>query len=306
MKRALIATLFNEADNVSRWWAGLMRQTVLPDEMVIVDGGSTDGTWETLQQLARQSPVPVTLKQRRCNIAEGRNLAIRLTDAEIIATSDAGSFTDLNWFGEITRPLLENPAIDIVGGKNVPLTENEFQKLIGRLESAPAEPKEGEMNGSARNTAYRRTTWAAVGGYPEWLTLTGEDALFNRQLFQLGKRFSYNPAAVVHWEVRGNVKAYFKMFYSYGYGSAEAQLDRSYFLRRTLIMLFPPLLLLSKHRFHFVKFRYCKNAASARGWLAGRLKGHRPPADWKKVQGILLSPESQKHLAQTGTAQPFQ
>ena len=116
MKRALITTLFNEADNVSRWWDCLMQQTVLPDEIIIVDGGSTDGTWEKLSELARSSPVPVQLKQQRCNIATGRNLTVRMTDADLIATSDAGSFPDPGWFGEITRPLLEDSAVDIVGG----------------------------------------------------------------------------------------------------------------------------------------------------------------------------------------------
>ncbi len=298
MKTALIATLFNEADNVSRWWDCLMRQTVLPDEIVIVDGGSKDGTWEKLQALAAQSRVPVKLEQHRCNIAEGRNRAIRMTDAEIIATSDAGSFADPHWFCEITRPLLEHEIIDIVGGKNVLLTETSFQKFVVELEPMPAEPKDGEKNGSARNTAFRRATWAAVGGYPEWLTLTGEDALFNCQLHLLGKRFSYNPAAVVGWQIRTNATAYYKMFYQYGYGSAEAQLDRTYFLRRTLIMLFPPLLLLSRHRSHYLGFRYRRNAASVRGWLAGLWKGRRPPAGWKKVRGVLLSVKAQQHLAQ--------
>ena len=296
MKRALIATLFNEADNVSRWWDSIVRQTVLPDELVIVDGGSTDGTWERMQELARSSPVPVRLKQQRCNIAEGRNLAIKMTGAEIIASSDAGSFPDPRWFSEITRPLLENAAIDIVGGKNVLLAENEFQKFAARLEGVPPEPKEGERQGSARNTAYRRAAWAAVGGYPEWLTLTGEDALFNWQLFKLGKRFSYNPAAVVRWQMRETDAAYFKMYYQYGYGSAEALLDRSYFLRRILIMLFPPILLFSRHRFAFVGFRYRRNVASATGWLAGQLQGHRPPLGWGRREGILLSPEAQDSL----------
>ena len=97
MKTALIATLFNEGDNVSRWWNSLQQQTALPDEIAIVDGGSTDGTWEKLQALARQSPVPVKLKQQRCNIAGGRNLAIEMTAAEIIAANDAGIRAERRW-----------------------------------------------------------------------------------------------------------------------------------------------------------------------------------------------------------------
>ena len=99
-------------------------------EIAIVDGGSTDGTWETLQELSRQSPVPVRLEQRRCNIAAGRNRAIALTTAEIIAATDAGSFPEPDWFAEITRPLLEDAGVDCTGGLNLAGDETEFQPLV--------------------------------------------------------------------------------------------------------------------------------------------------------------------------------
>jgi GT2 family glycosyltransferase len=298
MKRAIIATVYNEVDNISRWWECLAQQKVLPEEIVIVDGGSQDGTWEKLQELTRHSPVPVRLKQQHCNIAEGRNLAIAMTDAEIIASSDAGTILDPNWFGEITRPLLEDKTIDIVGGKNVLLAESEFQKFVAIIEGEPAEPANGEIHGSGRNTAYRRSAWADVGGYPEWLTLTAEDALYNHELYQAGKRLSYNPAAVVYWMTRNNADDYFKMLYRYGYGSAEAQFNFfPYYFRKMMIVLFPQLLPFSRHHFHFLSFRYRKNLASASGWLAGWRKGHRPPFGWKKIKGTMMSPEAQQFLA---------
>jgi glycosyltransferase involved in cell wall biosynthesis len=296
MKRALIATLFNEADNVSSWWDCLLRQTVLPDEIVIVDGGSTDGTWEKLSELARQSPVPVKLEQQRCNIAAGRNRAIQLTDADIIAATDAGCSPDAAWFGEITRPLLDNPTVDIVGGKNVPDCKNQFQKFLEQIEGNPTEPVTDGPQGSGRNTAYRRQLWADVGGYPEWLTLTAEDSQFNYQWHRASKKFFYNRDAVVHWPVRETAAAYYKMLYHYGYGAGEALQDTPYFLRRLAIMLFPPLLLLSSHRWSFLKFRYCRSAASALGWLAGRCKGRRPPANWRRIKGAFLSPQTQAFL----------
>ena len=140
MKRALIATVFNESDNVAGWWGALQQQTVLPDEIVVVDGGSRDGTWEKLGDLARRSKVPVRLDQRSCNIAAGRNRAIALTDAEIIAATDAGSSPEAEWFGEITRPLLEDPSVDVVGGRSVSLSENEFQRYLLQFEGQPPEP----------------------------------------------------------------------------------------------------------------------------------------------------------------------
>ena len=297
MKRALIATLFNEADNVSRWWKCVAQQTVLPDEIAVVDGGSTDGTWEKLQELARQSPVQVRLKQQRCNIAAGRNLAIAMTGAEIIAATDAGSFPARNWFDEITRPLLEDDGLDVTGGLNIADDENDFQKFLAQFE--PREESgtgSGQVHPSSRNTAFRRQAWADVGGYPEWLTLAAEDALFTHELNRIGKKFFYNSKAVVHWSVRDSAEAYFKLFHRNAYGAAEAQLDAPYFFRRGVITFFPPLLLLSRHRFRHLLFRYRKNAASTCGWLAGYFKGRRPPPGWKRVDGILLSPEAQQFL----------
>jgi glycosyltransferase involved in cell wall biosynthesis len=301
MKRALIATLYNEADNVSRWWDCLMRQNVRPDEIVLVDGGSKDGTWEKLQTLAGQCPVPVKLEQRRCNIAGGRNRAIQLTDAEIIASNDAGSFPEPEWFGEVTRLLVEDERLDAVGGKSVCVAANDFQKLMVTFDRNNAEPSPGDSAFSSRNIAYRRQAWAAVGGYPEWLTLTAEDALFNFQLHKLGKTFGYNPRAIVHWAGRENEAQYLKMLYSYGYGAAEARLFPKSYAVHFSVTLFPPLLLFSKRRLANLRFRYLRNAACARGWLAGRLWGHSAPPGWRRVDGIFLSPEAQLSLAHSAT-----
>jgi glycosyltransferase involved in cell wall biosynthesis len=298
MKRALISTLFNEADNVVRWWDCLMRQTVLPDEIAIVDGGSTDGTFEKLQALAARAPMPVKLEQRRCNIAAGRNRAIGLTDADIIAANDAGSFPVPDWFAKITQPLLDDPKIDVVGGRSVHLPTNAFQEFLSRIEPPDDAPAAGaKIFPSSRNVAFRRQAWLDVGGYPEWLTLTSEDALFNWELHIVGKIFFHEPAAVVQWSVRETEAQYFKMLFSYGYGSAESKLYSKNYRRHFLIAAFPPLLLLSEKRSRDFWFRYQRNGACFRGWLAGKIRGRRPPADWKRVDDIFLSPEAQNYLA---------
>lgn len=299
MKIALISTVFNEAGNLSHWWDCLQQQTVAPDELVVVDGGSTDGTWEQLQQLAAASRFPVKTEQRRCNIAGGRNRAIEMTDAEIIAATDAGSFPEPAWLDEITKPLLADKTLDVTGGLNVSNNVTPFQKFLAQLE--PREEtgvSSAGIHPSSRNTAFRRRAWAEAGGYPEWLTLAGEDALFTHELDRIGKNFFYNPRAIVHWTVRDTEAAYLKLLYRNGYGAAEAQLYGAYFRQRGLIVIFPPLLLLSRHRFRHFRFRYLKNYSSARGWLAGWWRGHRPPPGWQRVDGIQLSPEAQKYLRQ--------
>ncbi|HWB58827.1 MAG TPA: glycosyltransferase [Chthoniobacteraceae bacterium] len=296
MKRALIATVFNEADNITRWWNCLLAQTVAPDEIVIVDGGSTDGTWEKLQELAGAAKTSVRLDRRRCNIAEGRNLAIQLASADIIASTDAGSFPAPDWFAEITRPLLDDPTVDVTGGPCPRSAAYDFRRYLEQFEP-PVDPNvipKGEIHPSSRNTAFRRSAWADAGGYPEWLTLTAEDALFTAGLHKIGKKFHYTPKAVVEWLGAPDAPSYFKMLHRYGFGSAEARLHAEYFLQRLAITVFPFLLLFSRWRFSHLAFRYRKNFSSAAGWLAGMVTGHRPPPGWKRIDGIFLSPEAQR------------
>jgi len=157
---------------------------------------------------------------------------------------------------------------------------------------------------SSRNVAVRRTAWASVGGYPEWLTLAGEDALYNLELHAAGNLFACNRRAVVRWPQRPTPEMFYKMFYRNGYGAAEARLYGRNFLRRLLVTFFPPLLLLSRHRFRYLKHRYRTNAAAGLGWLAGKIKGHQPPPGWKRANGIWLSPETQDSLHKRLTERP--
>ena len=98
--------------------------------------------------------------------------------------------------------------------------------------------------------------------------------------------------------MRETPAAYFRMLYGYGYGAAEAQLYTADYLRKLRIVLFPPYLLASRRLFFHFWFRYRQNLSGTTGWLAGLRRGHRPPPGWKRVDGILLSPEAQKHLPQ--------
>jgi GT2 family glycosyltransferase len=295
---ALIVTVYNEAATIQDWLAALAAQSAWPEECVIVDGGSKDNTCEIISGHPWPAgfPAPKVIVQQ-CNIAGGRNLAIKNCRAELIASTDAGSLPEPGWFAAIIEPLLDQPDVAVVGGDCSTVNRNAFQQRLAPYVQSPANVTSANCMPSSRNVAFRRSAWAAVGGYPEWLTLTAEDALFNVQLRAAGFQFFYQPAARVRWESRPNLKAYLKMMYSYGYGSGEMSQNTRHYVRCLLTTFIPPLILFSRWPLRDALFRYLRNAATALGWLEGKLRGHRPPAGWERVNGLWLSPETRKHQA---------
>jgi len=70
--------------------SSIARQTRLPDEMVISDDGSTDGTMAILERFARNSPFSVRVYRNRASLGYGDNFikAASLCQGDLIAFSD--------------------------------------------------------------------------------------------------------------------------------------------------------------------------------------------------------------------------
>src|ERR1041385_2324822 len=81
---------YNGAEFLTAQWESILAQSRKPDEVVVCDDGSSDGTRSLLEQLAQQSSVPVTLRFNEQNLGSVKNFeqAIRLCTGEIIALSD--------------------------------------------------------------------------------------------------------------------------------------------------------------------------------------------------------------------------
>ncbi len=221
MKVSLVATLRDEMRHMEEWWGSLLAQTRLPDEAVIVDGGSSDGTWEFLERAA--PPFPLRLeKLPGSNIAAGRNLAVRLASHPVLAVTDGGCVLRPDWLERLVAPLEADPSLQLVAGVYLPRPEGFFQ----RLSACVTLPRLGEIDErrflpSARSTAYRREVWEAVGGYPEWLDF-GEDMYFNHAWRKLGISYAVARDAVVEWRLRPGIPSLFRQYFRYAWGDGRS------------------------------------------------------------------------------------
>ncbi|HEY8476081.1 MAG TPA: glycosyltransferase [Chloroflexota bacterium] len=224
MRVSLVATVLNEADNVADLLASIAAQVRAPDEIVIVDGGSADGTVEVLQSWIGRLPL-VVLQRPGCNISQGRNQAIAHARGEIVAVTDAGVHLDPWWLARLVEPLEQGEA-DVAAGFFLSDPRTTFEVAMGATVLPTLEDIRPErFLPSSRSVAFVREAWRRVGGYPEWLDYC-EDLVFDFALKEAGFRFRFVPEAVAYFRPRRDLRSFFLQYYRYARGDGKADLWR--------------------------------------------------------------------------------
>jgi glycosyltransferase involved in cell wall biosynthesis len=285
---ALVATLFNEIDSVTQFVAGIRGQTHQPDEVVIVDGGSTDGTPQALREAVGGDPMWRIIEAPGANISAGRNRAIAEATAPVIAVTDAGTAADADWLERLLEPL-RDPAIDVSAGFFEPGGETRFERCLAAI-ITPAlyEIDPHRFLPSSRSVAFRTAAFVRAGGYPEWLSHC-EDLVLDLRLKRSGATFAFAPDAVVRWQARSSLRAFARQYYLYARGDGHAGLwPLRHAIRYTSYAAGTALALLARRR------RTAIVPLAVGGWAYAR-KFHRrvqnaPFAREERVLGHLLVP----------------
>ncbi|MBM3189303.1 MAG: glycosyltransferase [Chloroflexi bacterium] len=222
---SLVATVLNEAQSIERLLASVLRQTRPPDELVVVDGGSNDGTLEALERFAASARLPTrVLSQPGANISQGRNLAIAAAQGPIIAVMDAGVRLEETWLEHLVAPFEAARPPDVVSGFFVADPQSPFERALGAVTLPSVEEIDPErFNPSSRSVAYRKEAWRAVRGYPEWLDYC-EDLVFDFALRDAGCTFVFAPEALVRFRPRSSLRLFARQYYRYARGDGKADL----------------------------------------------------------------------------------
>ncbi len=229
MKVSLIVTVKNEAHSLASLLDSIAAQTRPPDEVIVCDGGSIDGTLDRLRS-ERRFPVRV-IERPGSNISQGRNAAIAAATGEVIASTDAGVRLDPHWLERLLVGPDDRGSHPVVGGFFVPDVRTPFEIAMG----ATVLPQLSDIDPdkflpSSRSIAYTKAAWQAVGGYPEWLDFC-EDLVFDLALRAQYGAFAFAPEAIAHFRPRASLRSFFKQYYLYARGDGKAQL----WLKRHLI-----------------------------------------------------------------------
>jgi glycosyltransferase involved in cell wall biosynthesis len=218
MKVSLIATVLNADEHIGAFLASIAAQERTPDEVIVVDGGSTDGT---LARLRGAGDAITLIEEPGANIARGRNRAIAAASHDAIAVADADCAYGPGWLGALIAPLEDGA--DVAMGWTEPVVGSLLDACVASLgfPLAATEVDETTFMPSARSVAFRREAIDAVGGYPEWLAI-GEDMWVNHRWRERGFAMRLAPDAIASWHPRRSLGAIWTQYVRYARGDGRA------------------------------------------------------------------------------------
>lgn len=203
---SIVVTELNEVQEIERAVSSLLAQEPPAAEVIVVDGGSTDGTWEWLDQAQRANPRLaqskltqsglatrlIAIRDETCSlkfskgpVSRGRNVAIAAASSSIVACADAGCTYAPDWLRNLTTPLVAGRAEYALGGSCLdPQNFTVWDVASAPFFSIKLSPTEPTKSCTARSMAFTRALWQRIGGFPEQV-LVGEDTLFDLEARRL-------------------------------------------------------------------------------------------------------------------------
>jgi len=238
MKTSLIVTVLNEEKYIGKLIDSIAIQSKLPDEIIIVDGGSTDNTLSVISNLKSPRPrkakrggqiskkkIKIKVMVKKGNRSVGRNEAIKISKGDIILSTDAGCILNKNWVKNIIEPFVD-PKVDVVAGYYRGLSENVFQKsLIPYVLVMEDKIEEENFLPATRSVAFRKPVWERLGGFNEKFS-HNEDYAFALKIKESKYPIKFKKDALVYWLPRKNLTDAFIMFFRFAFGDVQANIIR--------------------------------------------------------------------------------
>ena len=214
---SVVIPVYNGEKTVVQTVECLLRQSCRPDEIIVVDDGSTDGTREALRKFDQRIKL---LAQPNSGPASARNRGVKAAKSMFVAFTDSDCLPDKDWLFNLSLGF-DNERIAGVGGA----VRSAIRGLTGEYVDAvrlldPQPDKDGAIPYLiTANACFRREALIEAGLFNERFRKPGgEEPDLCFRIRRLGYEFRFVEQALVHHHHRQTIKSFLKTIANYGEG----------------------------------------------------------------------------------------
>lgn len=220
----LIVPTYNAGERWKEWLEALKKQTLQPQEIIIIDSTSSDGT----AQLARDYNIePIVISPSEFNHGGTRNKAVRYSkQSEFIVFLTQDAILDDPDSLQHMIDCFNDESISAVCGRQLPHYDasplatharNYNYANVSCVKSSDDIPKIGIKTVFMSNSfaAYRRDVFNELGQFPEH-TILAEDMYLAAQMILAGYKIAYCAEAAVRHSHNYSVREEFQRYFDTG------------------------------------------------------------------------------------------
>jgi succinoglycan biosynthesis protein ExoA len=221
---SVVAPMWNEAGHIEGLVADLAEQDFEGEvELLVADGGSTDGSVERLRAAAEGHGLEVTILENPARwVSHALNLCVRASQGDLIVRVDCHSRYPADYLRRCVAAAEETGAAN-VGGVFVPEGRTSMERAVACAMDSPFGGIHWTRHGTAARVevdtvpygAFRPDVFRLVGLFDESLVRNQDDE-FNLRLRLAGNRIVLDPAIRIYYTPRGTFAKVFRQYYEYG------------------------------------------------------------------------------------------
>ncbi|KJD35929.1 hypothetical protein PW52_09405 [Tamlana sedimentorum] len=193
-----IIPCYNDGQYIMQALQSLYNQTLLPEQIIIVDDGSNAATRNVLKQI--EHPGVHIVYQENKGVSHARNTAISLAKTDYILNLDADDYYEPTFIEKAVEVLNDNKQLVAVSSYCRTFKKD---KTIDIIEPLGGDLKDFIVINNARaSSMFRKICWEAVGGFDEKMVGGYEDWEFWIAVLKLGGTIHIIKEVLSHYRVK--------------------------------------------------------------------------------------------------------
>ena len=211
---------YNAENTIHKCINSILAQSIQPIEIIVINDCSVDNTLNILLEYNKK--IKIINNKKNLGLAKSRNLAIKNSLGDYIASVDADVVCSKHWLKILLKDILKKK-LDLIGGK---LIELNIETLVNKWRESNMKQNWGNRNIlnpdfiAGCNTLLKKKIWNNGIKYDENYKTNGEDVNFSRRLKKNNLSTYYNAKAICYHLQSDNLNSLSQRYWRYNYYGA--------------------------------------------------------------------------------------